>query len=179
MYIAHASSPLTNMDTRYNSDPVRIRAKNEYQTFAGRYQLEAPGPGADAPFQEDPNIRMQHWGANSVYNGVQVESDLLCLGPGRRLSHLPESYKTSSEAMYESPASGDTRTGTRHTFGSAQTFTEESRASDPAFVYRSAAARTDLDLIRGGTPMFSGAVFRDASQQQLPLEYSRQSRFRQ
>ena len=159
------------MDTRYNSDACRIRAKNEYLTFAGRYQMEAPGPGSDAPFQEDPNIRLQRWGANSVHDGVQVETDLFCLGPARRLTRDPVPYKSCLQ-------SSDPRTGARNTFGSALTFTEESRASDPAYVYRSAAARTDLDLIRGGLSLCPGAVFRDASQMQLPVEYSRQSRFR-
>lgn len=166
------------MDTRYHSDPVRIHAQNEMQTFMGRYQLETPGPGANLPFEEDPNIRLQRWGANSVYNGVQVESDLWGLGPGKRLSHQPMSYQENSAALYAPGESGNALTGSMRSFGSTPTWTEESRASDPAYVYRSAMTRTDLDLIQDGSTMSAGAVFHDSSRMQLPMEYSRQSRFR-
>ena len=48
--------------TRFYDDPLRISKRLEESTFAGRYQLDMPGPGVDMPFEEDPHARLQKWG---------------------------------------------------------------------------------------------------------------------
>ena len=70
--------------TRFHDDPARIKKQLEQTTFLGRYMLDCPGPGNNLPFWEDPQIRMQKWGANLRDNTVNLESDLF--GMTRRLN---------------------------------------------------------------------------------------------
>ena len=58
-------------NTRYNNDHGRIEKKNAISTFAGRYALDTPGPGETMPFNADPHIRIQGWGANFKNNMVE------------------------------------------------------------------------------------------------------------
>ena len=67
------------MFTRFHDDDVRIKKQLEIQTRVGRYQLDVPGNGMDLGFHEDPNLRLQKWGANLYTNTTNVESDLLGL----------------------------------------------------------------------------------------------------
>ena len=62
--------------TRFHDDPVRIQKRLEESTFLGRYQLNKPGPGTKMPFFEDPNVRLQSWGANLHNNTIEFESEL-------------------------------------------------------------------------------------------------------
>ena len=62
--------------TRFHDDDARIKKQLQESTFAGRYQLNAPGPGENLPFIEDPHMRLEKWGANNRTNGVDLESDL-------------------------------------------------------------------------------------------------------
>jgi len=111
--------------TRFHDDPNRIRLQSELSTFAGRYQLNTPGPGADLPYFEDPQIRLEKWGANTMTNTVNLESDLF--GLSRRLNRDlvdMNNYKTFS-----------TQSAPLH-FGNKPEFVEESRASHPAWMYK-------------------------------------------
>ena len=65
--------------TRFHDDPVRISKQLQESTYLGRYQLNRPGPGVHLPFVEDPNIRLQRWGANLQNNTVDLESSLRSL----------------------------------------------------------------------------------------------------
>ena len=47
--------------------------------------LDTPGPGMDLPFVEDPQLRLQKWGANLQTNTLNLESDLL--GLSRKNNH--------------------------------------------------------------------------------------------
>ena len=49
--------------TRFRDDPHRIQKQLEESTYVGRYTLNTPGQGMDLPFNEDPHIRLQKWGA--------------------------------------------------------------------------------------------------------------------
>lgn len=60
-------------------DPARIAKELEQSTFSGRYMLDAPGPGPNVGFSEDPFIRLQRFGANQRTNTLNIESDLLGL----------------------------------------------------------------------------------------------------
>ena len=65
--------------TRFHDDSARIKKQVEESSFVGRYMLNTPGPGDNLPFFEDPQLRLQKWGANLKTNTVNMESDLLGL----------------------------------------------------------------------------------------------------
>jgi hypothetical protein len=124
--------------TRFHDDPNRIQKRLEESTFIGRYRLNMPGQGLDLPFMEDPNIRLQHWGANMRTNTVALESDLF--GLSRRLNrdlvdindHTRHAVATGSQS-----------------YRSSQPFIEESRASHPAWMYK------DLEQTRWENPILN------------------------
>ena len=62
--------------SRFFDDEARIRKRNAIDTFEGRYRLDVPGNGADMPFNADPHIRIQKWGANFSTNMMDINSDL-------------------------------------------------------------------------------------------------------
>jgi hypothetical protein len=111
--------------TRFHDDPARIQKQLEESTFLGRYQLNRPGPGTEMPFFEDPNVRLQGWGANLHNNTTDFESELR--GLNRTLNHdlvQENNYKNHATPMYP------------RAYQSAQPFVEESRATHPAWMYR-------------------------------------------
>ena len=50
--------------TRFDYDECRTAKKLQELTGPGRYMLNTPGPGCNLCFYEDPQIRLQGWGAN-------------------------------------------------------------------------------------------------------------------
>ena len=62
--------------TRFHDDPSRIKKQIDESSFTGRYMLNTPGPGMDLPFNEDPHVRLQKWGANLHKNTTNIESEL-------------------------------------------------------------------------------------------------------
>lgn len=122
--------------TRFHDDPVRIKKQLDESTFLGRYQLNTPGPGTSMPFFEDPNVRLQHWGANLHNNTIDFESELR--GLTRTLNHdliQENNYKTNTTPMYP------------NTYSNMAPFVEESRATHPAWMYR------DLEQAKWETPL--------------------------
>jgi len=111
--------------TRFYDDPNRIEAKLKEMTFAGRYQLDVPGPGTNLPFQEDAQVRLQKWGANLHTNTVNIESDLI--GLSRRLERDPQEENDYKQHMARS---------TMPNYPLSQPFVDETRASHPAWMYR-------------------------------------------
>jgi len=97
--------------TRFHDDPARIRKQLEETTFTCQYQLDRPGN--EMTYESDPNIRLQFWGANLLSNTITLENEL------RR--NLAEKSSVSKIAHF--PVS--------------KPFVEESRASHPAWMYRS------------------------------------------
>jgi hypothetical protein len=110
--------------TRFYDDPARIQQQLKEHTFVGRYQLDTPGPGINLALQEDPQMRMQRWGANLRTNTVNLESDLI--GLTRTLQRDPLSNEYTKHAA----------ASTMPSYPMAQPFVEESRASHPAWTYR-------------------------------------------
>lgn len=111
--------------TRFHDDPARIKKRLEQQTYIGRYQMNIPGPGTDLPFLEDPNIRLQYWGANLKTNTTDFESELR--GITRKLNHDEielNDYKLRQTTM------------TTPYYETKEPFVEESRATHPAWTYR-------------------------------------------
>ena len=124
--------------TSFRNDPARIKQELEQSTMTGRYQLNTPGNGINMPFQEDPQLRLQKWGANLRTNIMDIDNDLR--GSTRPINRdLLEinDYKTKI------PASNTML------YPSAQPFIEESRASHPAWMYR------DFELKRWEYPFIN------------------------
>jgi hypothetical protein len=111
--------------TRFHDDPARLAKYAEETSYAGRYYLNTPGQGINLPFLEDPNIRLQKWGANLTNNTVNLESDLR--GLTRPLCHdVIEVNQYDVHAVTTIP----------YMYRNSAPFVEESRASHPAFMYR-------------------------------------------
>jgi hypothetical protein len=123
--------------TRFHDDPARIYKGLEQSTFAGRYMLDTPGPGIQMPFVEDPQLRMQRWGANMWSDSTNLESELR--GLGRPLSHDVQTYQQSR-----------IHNGYQISFPTESScMTDESRASCPAWTFR------DLEHSRWETPLIN------------------------
>jgi len=111
--------------SRFHDDPARISKTLEESVGPGDYHLNTPGPGVYLPFQEDPGIRLQKWGANMQTNTINTESDLKGMTRRTGWHHADrEEYRD-----FRAPAEPVQ-------YSSTQPFTEESRASHPAYMYR-------------------------------------------
>jgi hypothetical protein len=124
--------------TRFHDDPHRIKKSLAESTFAGRYALNTPGPGDNLPFIEDPQLRIQYWGANLMTNTVNLESDLL--GLSRKLNR-DEPDKND----YKLAAVG----GRAINYPVKPCFVDETRSSHPAWMYR------DLEQSRWEMPIIN------------------------
>ena len=104
--------------TRFHDDPARIRKQLTESSFTSRYMLNVPGIGINMPFQEDPQLRLQKWGANITTNTLNLESDLFGLTrkytrddihtnnyKDRAIKTTPIIYNYSSPVVLESRAS--------------------------------------------------------------------------
>jgi hypothetical protein len=111
--------------TRFHDDPYRIRKSVEESAGLGKYMLNVPGPGNFVAFSEDPQIRLQRWGANMMTNTVNLESDLFNLP--RKINH---------NALDSRPYRENAVATHTVAFPIAQPFVEESRASHPAWMYK-------------------------------------------
>ena len=137
--------------TRFHDDPTRIRKEVQQSSGLCRYQLDAPGPGILTPFVEDPQVRLQKWGANLKTNTVNLESDLR--GIGHKLSSDDKDYSSLTPST------------NNRIYGSQEAFVDESRASHPAWMYR------DLEHSRWTTS------FHDVQKKtEIPFSYNEPSR---
>ena len=110
--------------TRFHDDPCRIKKQLQESTGAGRYILNKPGWGENPCFMDDPYIRMQQWGANLQTNTINLESDLM--GLTRKLTKDCDTNNYSKSAVKTQPIQ----------YPSCNPFTEQSRATNPAWWYR-------------------------------------------
>jgi len=123
-------SKYRKMFTRFHDDEARIQQQMRAQTFAGRYAITMPGPGVNLPFQEDPQLRLQKWGANLHTETVNVESDLIGL-----TRSLTRDALTFTSVQSQLPV-----------YSVAAPRVEESRASVPAWQFK------ELEQPRWETP---------------------------
>jgi len=124
--------------TSFRSDPARIQKEMQISSFQSRYFLDTPGQGLDLPFMEDPNIRMQKWGANLRNNTVNLESDLLGL-----------SRKTNRDYVDINDHKQNAVMSTSNHYRSMLPFVEESRVTHPAWTYK------DLEQSRWESPFLN------------------------
>lgn len=108
--------------TRYKYDKLRVQKQLNEQTFTGRYMLNTPGNGSVMPFQEDPHLRLQCWGANMASNAIQLESDLR--GMNRKLTK--DCNTENNHIVHQSPIYNVN-------YGTSSSFVHQSRAEMPAW----------------------------------------------
>lgn len=108
--------------TSFKSDEARIKKESEMSTFEGRYRLCVPGQGINMPFQEDPQIRLQKFGANIMTNTLGIESDLM--GRNKYLTRDIQEYTKFKPNCKHIPTP------------TSPTFVSESRAELPAWTFR-------------------------------------------
>lgn len=112
--------------TRFKYDDCRTKKALQQATDPGRWILNVPGNGDRPCYIEDPQIIIQKWGANLRTNTINLESDLR--GVNRKASRdclgkdTYQQYNVSNQAI-EYPSCNNT-------------FTEQSRATNPAWWYR-------------------------------------------
>lgn len=98
--------------TRFHDDQCRVKKSLQESTDPGRYMLNQPGWGAKPCYMEDPQIRLQKWGANLREDCISLENNLMGLNTKLNrdcISEAPSqqcfspiSYPTCSEATSES-----------------------------------------------------------------------------
>jgi hypothetical protein len=124
--------------TRFHDDPARIKKQIDQSSFSGRYMLNVPGPGESLPFYQDPQLRLQKWGANLRTNTINLESDLRGLTrPLNRDLVEDNNYKTHA-----------VQTGSE-IYPVKTPFIEESRATHPAWMFK------DLEQSRWESPFLN------------------------
>ena len=124
--------------TRFRDDPIRIQKQLQQQTYIGRYLLNTPGLGIDMPFHEEPQLRLQGWGANFRNDMTGIENDLLGLTrPLNRDLVDVNDYKNYAQTSFEK------------TYDSLNPYVQESRASHPAWMYK------DLEQKRWEAPLLN------------------------
>lgn len=106
--------------TSIRNEPGRIKKELQQMTDIGRYQIAAPGPGANVGFLEDPHIRLQKWGANLRTNTINTESDLLGLTRSQTRDCVGLNEYTKMETKNE-----------KLNYGTIEASTEESRSINP------------------------------------------------
>ena len=115
--------------TRFNYDTCRTAKLLQESTGPGRYMLNVPGWGSKPCFFDDPQIRMQEWGANlrKVSGGAPIDIDTDLKGITRPLSNCPSK-------QYQFHMNVDTKKVRYPTC--AKPVTDESRATHQAWMYR-------------------------------------------
>jgi hypothetical protein len=119
--------------TRFFDDPARIAAYLEMQTQEGRYMLNAPANGESMPYLEDVHTRLQKWGANLDARSLQIEQELHGM-------YRPLVRKDAFVKVYENmPREDIKRAGDTFAarYSTVLPYTDESRSSHPAWMYRS------------------------------------------
>ncbi len=73
--------------TRYNYDSLRTQKKLQQSTGTCRYMLNVPGPFSEHCYMQDPQIRIQKFGANlmTVRDGHPIDIDSDLKGVGKKL----------------------------------------------------------------------------------------------
>ncbi len=116
--------------TRFNYTDCRTMKALEESTGPGRYMLNKPGNGCRPCFMEDPQIRLQGWGANlrHVPGGAPIDIDSDLHGITRRL------MKDCSKAEF--PNSGVVLS-VKNNYSTCQApITDQTRATHPPWMYR-------------------------------------------
>ena len=123
--------------TRFNYDDARTVKRLQESTDPGRWVMNVPGQGCSPCYFEDPQIRLQKWGAN-LRNGPSNH-------PVDIASYLDGRTKKNNESCSHQQKTIRT---TKKSFSTCTPFIDESRATHPTFLYR------DVENTRWGYPLF-------------------------
>lgn len=121
--------------TRFNNDTARIEKYLQESTGPGRYALNVPGNGLYMPFNEDPHIRLQKWGANESKHRIDIENELFSMQRGANRDLLSQQY----DKTYKTKLS-------THNYSVVNSQTDETRATNPAWNIRDIDIRQDVVL---------------------------------
>lgn len=122
--------------TRFKYDDCRTKKELQQATGPGRWILNVPGNGEKPCYIEDPQIIIQKWGANLKTNSINLESELR--GINRPLTR--DCIGLNNYKNYQ------VKTKTVKYPDNNNLFTEQSRATNPAWWYR------DLEQTDWGYP---------------------------
>jgi hypothetical protein len=111
--------------TRFHDDPCRINKQLQESTGLGRYMLNVPGNGSKPLYMDDPFIRMQKWGGNLMTNTINLESDLFGLSRIMNRDDIQSNDYKINAVKTSQP-----------TYQSAPAYTDQSRATHPAWEFR-------------------------------------------
>ena len=116
--------------TRIKYDNFQVDKKLQEMTGIGRYILNTPGPGDNLCFFEDPQIRLQKWGANlrHVEGGAAIDIDSDLMGITRRLSKDCKDLKYPLKGIIKSEAINYPKC--------KKTITQQTRTTHPSWMYR-------------------------------------------
>jgi hypothetical protein len=112
--------------TRFKYDDARTKKELQQSTDPGRWILNVPGNGSSPFYMEDPQIRIQKWGANLRTNTINLESELR--GVNRELNK--DCLGKNNYVLYNVPNEAIQYPST------ANLTTEQSRSTNPAWWYR-------------------------------------------
>jgi hypothetical protein len=118
--------------TRYNYDNCRTAKNLQESSGPGRYMLDTPGQGLYLPFVNDPQVRLQKWGANllNVKQGHPIDIDSELIG----LNNCSAKYNMKKRFPYNSTINEKV---SKINFGSKKTpVTDQSRVTHPSWMYR-------------------------------------------
>ena len=126
--------------TSFKYDPARVKDRLNRATAKGRYYLNVPGPLNSSCYMEDPQVRLQKWGANlkSVVNGGPIDIDSDLTGRRRKLTKYcsKEQYKGHNQLNIQDiqyPVCN-------------QAVTDQTRATHPAWMYRALPQNREYPL---------------------------------
>lgn len=108
--------------TRFRDDPCRIKKQLQESTGPGRYILNQPGNGDKPDYMEDPFLRLQAWGGNLQTNTINLESNLKGLNMPLTRDCVNYEKNTVESKQIQYP--------------SKDPFTEQSRTTHPAWLYK-------------------------------------------
>ena len=112
--------------TRFSYDVDRTKKQLQQSTDPGRFIMNVPGPGESVTFMDDPHFRLTKWGGNLRTNTVNLESDLRGLTRNLNRDHIDknnyEKRSVVSSAIHHKVCD--------------KSYTDQSRASHPAWQYR-------------------------------------------
>lgn len=113
--------------TRRFDDDDRMQMRLQQSIEQGLYANNVPGNGTSPYFMEDPQIRMQKWGANLHTKTTDIESELRNIN--RPLNHDETKYFQYSNPHFV------TQSNQMSYPSSAKLTTDQSRATHPAWTY--------------------------------------------
>jgi len=114
--------------TRRFDDDERIQIRLQQSIEQGLYENNCPGNNGTHPyFVEDPQIRIQKWGANLRTHCTDLESELLNIN--RPLNHDETNHFQYTNYKFQTPSEAMHYPSTR------KLTTDQSRTTHPAWTY--------------------------------------------